>query len=434
MTKLDELVTQINREHVYIQTHNFPDPDAIASAFGLQELLKLRGIHATICYKGKIDQLREILDIRLVNIENIDSELTEDDEVILVDAQKGNSNIIDMTGDEIICIDHHPVYEKTEYRFTDIRPGVGACASIIAQYFFENEIPMDQRIATALTFGIRMDTQKLSRGVCKMDMEMIWRMFDLCDQDMIYLLENSTLYFEDLMAYSKAISSIEVFENISFADTGRDCPEALIASVSDFMLALVEVSFSVVYSRKKEGIKISVRSERPTLDAGKIISKALKGIGSGGGHATMAGGFVPFDGNDREEDLMIQGDPDKLARVFDNLLRNAAAYGRENTQILIQARGGRGRTTIVFTNEGEQIPQKKLETIFERFYRVDEARSSQTGGAGLGLAIAKQIVELHGGTITATSDIHNTRFIVTLPDAEEKKKTARRKKMAAYRK
>lgn len=137
---------------------------------------------------------------------------------------------------------------------------------------------------------------------------------------------------------------------------------------------------------------------------------------------------------DAEEDLMIQGDPDKLARVFDNLLRNAAAYGRENTQILIQARGGRGRTTIVFTNGGEQIPQKKLETIFERFYRVDEARSSRTGGAGLGLAIAKQIVELHGGTITATSDIHNTRFIVTLPDAEEKKKAARRKKMAAYRK
>ena len=217
----------------------------------------------------------------------------------------------------------NPVYEKTEYRFTDIRPGVGACASIIAQYFFENEIPMDQRIATALTFGIRMDTQKLSRGVCKMDMEMIWRMFDLCDQDMIYLLENSTLYFEDLMAYSKAISSIEVFENISFADTGRDCPEALIASVSDFMLALVEVSFSVVYSRKKEGIKISVRSERPTLDAGKIISKALKGIGSGGGHATMAGGFVPFDGNDREEDLMIQNIRERFIDVISRTKRKS---------------------------------------------------------------------------------------------------------------
>ena len=118
---------------------------------------------------------------------------------------------------------------------------------------------------------------------------------------------------------------------------------------------------------------------------------------------------------DVEERLMIQGDPDKLARVFDNLLRNAAAYGYEGTEILIQARGGDGRITIIFKNEGPQIPPKKLEMIFEKFYRVDDARSSRTGGAGLGLAIAKQIVELHGGAISATSDFRSTRFIVTLP-------------------
>ncbi len=118
---------------------------------------------------------------------------------------------------------------------------------------------------------------------------------------------------------------------------------------------------------------------------------------------------------DVEEGLMMYGDPDKLVRVFDNLLKNAAAYGYEGTQIQIQARGGDGRITIIFKNEGLQIPQKKLETIFEKFYRVDDARSSKTGGAGLGLAIAKQIVELHGGTISATSDIRSTRFIVTIP-------------------
>lgn len=141
MTKLDELVTQINREHVYIQTHNFPDPDAIASAFGLPGTVKASRDPCDDRYKGKIDRystdkLREILDIRLVNIENIDSELTEDDEVILIDAQKGNSNIIDMTGDEIICIDHHPIYEKTEYRFTDIRPGVGGLRIDHSTIFF----------------------------------------------------------------------------------------------------------------------------------------------------------------------------------------------------------------------------------------------------------------------------------------------------------
>lgn len=118
---------------------------------------------------------------------------------------------------------------------------------------------------------------------------------------------------------------------------------------------------------------------------------------------------------DVQEGLIMRGDPDKLARVFDNLLKNAAAYGKEGTQILIQARGGNGGITIVFTNEGPQIPQKKLEMIFEKFYRVDDGRSSRTGGAGLGLAIAKQIVEMHGGVISAVSDSRNTRFIVNIP-------------------
>ena len=118
---------------------------------------------------------------------------------------------------------------------------------------------------------------------------------------------------------------------------------------------------------------------------------------------------------DVEDGLIIYGDPDKLVRVFDNLLKNAAAYSYEGTEILIQARSGGGRITIVFTNSGPRIPQKKLEMIFEKFYRVDDARSSRTGGSGLGLAIAKQIVELHGGVITATSDSMHTRFIVSLP-------------------
>ncbi|MDD6307385.1 MAG: DHH family phosphoesterase [Clostridiales bacterium] len=321
MTKLDELLEQIYRKHVYIQTHNFPDPDAIASAYGLQQLLKYRGIEADICYKGKIDRyntdkLREIMGIELLDVDKLSSVLEEEDEVILVDAQKGNSNIIDITGDEIICIDHHPLNEKFDYRFSDIRPEIGACASIIASYFFENQIPMDEKTATTLTFGIRMDTMNLSRGVSKMDVEMIYRMFDLCDDEVIHVLQNSNLYFEDLMAYSEAISSIEVYGNISFADTGKNCPQALIASVSDFMLALVTVSFSVVYSRNSEGMKISVRSEKKALDAGKIVARALEGIGSGGGHATMAGGFVPFAGSDREAQLLIADMKERFCTVI----------------------------------------------------------------------------------------------------------------------
>lgn len=319
MTKLEELLREIHKEHVYIQTHNFPDPDAIASAYAMQNLLQARGISSTICYKGKIDRystekLQELLRLEFLHIEDLESRLTDEDEVILVDAQKGNSNIINMTGDEIICIDHHPKNDKYPYRFSDIRPEVGACATIMAQYFFENDVPMSRSVATALTYAIRIDTNNLSRGVSKLDFEMAYRMYDVCDYDTIHMLENSNLCFEDLVAYSKAIASIEVYDNISFADAGAGCP--VIANISDFMLALKEVSFSVVYARREGGVQLSVRSEKPSLDAGKIVSKALAGLGSGGGHAEMAGGFVTFAGDEKEEVILLDEIKERFVAVI----------------------------------------------------------------------------------------------------------------------
>lgn len=122
------------------------------------------------------------------------------------------------------------------------------------------------------------------------------------------------------------------------------------------------------------------------------------------------------------EDMVVYGDADKLARVFDNILRNAVSYCYPNTKIRIQAEMTEEGNRIVFSNREKQIPKEQLGTIFEKFYRLDEARHSTTGGAGLGLAIAKEIVELHGGTIWAESDDKETRFIVTLPNKEEGEK------------
>lgn len=121
-----------------------------------------------------------------------------------------------------------------------------------------------------------------------------------------------------------------------------------------------------------------------------------------------------------EENLVVYGDPDKLARVFDNILRNAIAYCYAGTKIQIEAQMKNRNVEIVFTNQGDKIPGVMLQTIFEKFYRVDGSRSSGTGGAGLGLAIAKEIVELHGGLIRAKSDDNRTQFVVTLPSKTEK--------------
>ena len=108
-------------------------------------------------------------------------------------------------------------------------------------------------------------------------------------------------------------------------------------------------------------------------------------------------------------------DPDKLARVFDNLLRNACHYSTPGTEVQIS--GAETDTSIVlsFHNEGRTIPPEKLERIFDQFFRLDSSRATRTGGAGLGLAIAKEILTLHGGTITAWSREDQVCFQVTLP-------------------
>lgn len=120
---------------------------------------------------------------------------------------------------------------------------------------------------------------------------------------------------------------------------------------------------------------------------------------------------------DVPEDLSLYGDPDKLARVFNNILKNAAAYSYPDTVIEIRARQERNAVRITFTNQGPQIPEAQLNAIFEKFYRLDSARSSSTGGAGLGLAIAKEIVTAHKGTISASSGPEGTVFTIELPES-----------------
>ena len=120
-----------------------------------------------------------------------------------------------------------------------------------------------------------------------------------------------------------------------------------------------------------------------------------------------------------DEKTILYADPDKLSRVFNNLIKNAVNYSKENTDIDISIINKENQVTVNITNKGKQIPKEKLDKIFEKFYRLDSSRTSKTGGSGLGLAIAKEIVELHGGRIYAESDMKETTFSVILPIIEQ---------------
>lgn len=116
-----------------------------------------------------------------------------------------------------------------------------------------------------------------------------------------------------------------------------------------------------------------------------------------------------------DENLTIEADPEKLARVFNNILKNAASYSFPHTEIVISAEKLEHEVIIRFQNSGEDIPNEALASLFNKFYRVDQSRSSDTGGTGLGLAIAKEIVTLHGGAISASSKNHVVTVTVSLP-------------------
>lgn len=119
---------------------------------------------------------------------------------------------------------------------------------------------------------------------------------------------------------------------------------------------------------------------------------------------------------------ILQVDGELIARAVQNLLSNAIKYGRDGKQILLDVEKSPGQLLIMVTNFGKIIPKESLELIFEKFYRVEESRSTETGGSGLGLNIVREIAVLHGGKVEVESGIQGTRFRMYLPVTEENEK------------
>lgn len=296
--KLSELVTLLKGHRVFIQTHNFPDPDAIASAFALQFLLDKFGIRTTICHHGFVERTATTsmiseFDIKMSSDIDI-KDMIDSDYIITVDSQKGNANILDLIGNEVACIDHHPTFCPADYKYKDIRI-VGSCSTIIADYYRQYKIEMPESIATALLYGLKMDTHDFTRGVTELDVQIYAYLFPKANSVLIRKFQSGVIQYNELEVFVDSMRDIQIFGGVAFAFLNFECADAFVATVCDFIQSLDVVNFAVVYSRRDNGFKFSVRSELEELDAGKIAEEALRDCGSGGGHKSMAGGFAAED-------------------------------------------------------------------------------------------------------------------------------------------
>ena len=296
MSRLSDLLEVIGtRRPVFVQTHDFPDHDAIASAFGMQGVLRLAGVPSRIVYGGDLqrDSLRRM--IRDLGIEALSAatvQMRAADPVVIVDGCKGSKNVTELPGDEIAVIDHHEVNSPDNVPFIDIRPDTGACATLIYGYWGDAGEVVPAPVATALMIGINMDTALLTRQVSRADIEAYADLYSRADIRLENSILRNSIQTKDLAFYRHALENVQIADRVAFCWFPNGCNQNLLGILGDFFISLEEAEFVVLCARNANVINVSVRNERESWNASRIVQAALDGIGFGGGHADMAGGII----------------------------------------------------------------------------------------------------------------------------------------------
>lgn len=295
------------RRPVLIQTHDFPDHDALGAAYALCELLLRKNFTCSITYGGAIQSisLAEMisrLEIPLISLANAIEDASW--QTIMVDGSAAAGTVKESGGTLLGIIDHHPQRKKTDCPFLDIRTNVGACSSIVWSYWKETGETPDKTTATALLAGIQLDTNFLSRKVSVTDLEAHYCLFFQGDPNLARDIVNTSLSVDQLADIGKAFRTVKIKGYVLLAEVHGNYVAELLSVLADFLLRLREITFAAVIEVKGEEYHLSARSRDKYIDAGHVVRKILTGIGSGGGHPHMAGGSIPKDSYPGAETLL----------------------------------------------------------------------------------------------------------------------------------
>ena len=284
-----------------IITHDYPDPDCLASAFGISQLLSYWGIKSSvISFGGFVGRAENRAMIRVLNIPTVPFVLTEIkdyDKIILVDCfpNKGNVPLPPNTTIHAV-IDHHPNQppENAPY-FHDIRKEFGATSTIITKYLIEAKCPITPKLATALFYGIKTDTGDMRRENVQEDVECYKLLFDIMDHRLLSRIENPDRDEEFFRILHRAVESTTTAETFGYTYLGNVSTPDYVAEMADLFHSLERLEWMVCSGVFKNHIFFSIRSK--THDTAGVIAEqmATRLGGSGGGHARVAAGRIPVD-------------------------------------------------------------------------------------------------------------------------------------------
>ena len=281
-----------------VVAHDNPDPDAIASALGLARIAASIGVEADACYGGEIAHqenraMVNLLDIRLRSFDEVD--LDAYGGVALVDHSRAGINDSLPEGHPVdVVVDHHPPRGPVAGSFVDIRPAVGATSTLISEYLSRYGIAPERDLATALLYGIRIDTKDFTRATAIDDFEAAAALLAHADESTLERVESPSVSPETLRVLAAAIENRDVRGSVAASCVGEIADRDALAQAAERLLDLEDVTVTFVYGYMDGVIYGSARARGADLDAGELLRDALDPVGSAGGHASMAGAQVPL--------------------------------------------------------------------------------------------------------------------------------------------
>ena len=287
------------KRRLLILTHDNPDPDCIASGWALMKVVRrISSLKADLAYAGIIGRaenrtLARVLKVPIEPIESID--MSEYDSFALVDSQpETGNNSLPRGTQATVVIDHHPCRDATrETPFYDVREEYGATATILSEYLDLAGIKVEKRLATAMFYAIKTETLNLGREASRADSKAFFKYFPIVDNEALSQIENPPISRTYFRMIDQAIEGTHLHSDVAITRLGEVSNPDMVAQFADLMVRMEKIQWAVTMGRYRKDLLVSVRTNLPLANAGRIIQQVVGEEGRAGGHGMMAGGKIP---------------------------------------------------------------------------------------------------------------------------------------------
>ncbi|MFC7096624.1 DHH family phosphoesterase [Halobaculum marinum] len=328
-----------------VVAHDNPDPDAIAAAVALVRIANFAGTAAEAVYYGDISHqenraLVNLLDIGMRRLDPAVDPREEFAAFALVDhSRPGVNDSLPTDIEPVVVVDHHPPREPIDAGFIDLRDGVGATSTLLAEYMDRLGLTPDRQVATALLYGIRIDTKDFTREVSEADFDAAASLFEYADTSVLDRVETPSLSASVLDVLADAIENREQRGTALATCVGEITDRDALAQAADSLLNMEGVNTTLVYGFRDGVVYASGRTRGADLDLGETLRDALDQIGSAGGHADMAGAQIPLgilaDVEEGSTETLTEVVRDIIAGRFFETLEDAPAAPVRSAERLV---------------------------------------------------------------------------------------------------